>query len=124
MSYCRWSTDDFNCDVYAYESTCGGIEVNIASCKIVGDVPKIDYKNLEKGGSIDEFIKQYKKQMDFLATAKHESIGLPLDGESFVCDDLFDFKIRMGELRSMGYDFPDYVLKMIEEEINELNPNQ
>lgn len=32
MSYCRWSSDNFNCDLYCYETE-NGFETNIAACR-------------------------------------------------------------------------------------------
>ena len=31
MSFCRWSTDDYLCDLYVYASVYGGFSVNVAA---------------------------------------------------------------------------------------------
>lgn len=30
MSYCRWSSDNYQCDIYAYRHVCGGYQVHVA----------------------------------------------------------------------------------------------
>ena len=35
MSYCRWSSDDFQCDVYVYESVAGGFVTHVAANRVV-----------------------------------------------------------------------------------------
>lgn len=118
MSYCRWSSDNFNCDVYAYESCYGVFDIHVAKSRIVGDVPKVDH-NLLFEGKADEFMRQNKIQSDFLETCKTEPIGLQYDGESFNEPDLQSFLERMIELKEIGYRIPDYVFDIIKDEINE-----
>ena len=40
MSICRFSSDNWKSDVYIYESECG-IELHIASSRIISDIPKL-----------------------------------------------------------------------------------
>ena len=117
MSYCRFSSNNWNCDIYAYESCMGGWEVHVAANRIVGNIPKVDY-GLIKDGEYEKFSKQHKAQMEFLRNCKRKEIGLSMDGESFNCPTLIDFKQKMIELREAGYNFPDYVLEDIEYEIS------
>lgn len=112
MSYCRWSSDDFACDIYAYEAD-NGFTIHIAGNRILGDVPKmlpIDH---------EDWLSAYRAQHEFLATAQRETITLPHAGETFVCDDLEDFKARLLMLREIGYNFPDYVLDEIDAEMKD-----
>ena len=120
MSYCRWSSNDWQCDIYAYEDVMGGYTIHVASNRIVGDIPKADHIK-----DIRLWIEAHKKQMDWLdKNDKREKIGLPYDGESFSEPTLEDFKNRLLELRNIGYKFPDYVLETIDEEMLVLNPCQ
>ena len=46
MSYCRWSSDDFRCDLYIYESAAGFV-IHVAANRVEWDPPTSPYK-LEK----------------------------------------------------------------------------
>ena len=116
MSYCRWSSDNWKCDLYCYEDVNGGITTHVAAYRIVGDVPEVPL-SLLKEGKTKEYYDAYKKQMDFLETAKREKIGLPYDGQSFNDPDHKSFLKRLLHLREVGYNFPDYVIEMVKEDI-------
>ena len=112
MSYCRWSSDDFNCDLYCYAHCGGGYTTHVASNRIVGDIPP-----LEPDIMSDEWMPKYQDQMGFLDGAERKNIGLPYDGESFNDPTLEEFLERLLHLREVGYNFPDYVLGRIMDEI-------
>ena len=76
MSYCRWSSMDFKCDLYIYQAD-DGITIHVASNRVVGDVPAIDWSSAEL------LYSTYKAQMEFLDTAKREPINLRYDGDSY-----------------------------------------
>lgn len=116
MSYCRWSSDDFKCDLYCYESD-RGYTTHVAGNRVVGDVPHLDWTILTADSGAQEFADQYKKQMDWLETAKREPIGLPHAGESFYDPDLESFLATVTMLRDEGYHVPTHVLDTIREEI-------
>lgn len=119
MSYCRWSSDDFRCDVYAYEDIHGGWTIHLAGNRFLGDIPPIiDVPHPEDGQeAADRWYASYKAQAAFLSTAKREPIGLPFAGQSFNLPTLDDFLEKLIELRGLGYNFPDYVLESVREEI-------
>jgi len=114
MSYCRWSSDNWRCDLYCYEDVNGGITTHVACNRIVGDVPEVPFI---LDVSADEFMKAHKKQMEFLDTAKREKIGLPYDGETFNDPDYESFLKRLLHLREVGYNFPDWVIEEVKEDI-------
>lgn len=119
MSYCRWSSDDFRCDLYCYQSS-QGYTTHVAGNRIVGDVPHVDWESfLDKRVSAKEFVVQHNAQMDFLLNAKREPIGLPEDGKSYDDPDLASFLERVLNLKKMGYQVPEYVTRTIVEEIAE-----
>lgn len=39
MSYCRWSSNDFQCDLYCYEDINGGWTTHIAGSKLIPREP-------------------------------------------------------------------------------------
>lgn len=114
MSYCRWSSDNWKCDLYCYESVHGGYYTHVAGNRIVGDVPEIDWR-----ASPDDIAVAYKVQREFMDNCKRRDIGLPHDCETFVDGDLESFKARLLMLREAGYSFSDLVLQEIDAEIAE-----
>jgi len=119
MSYCRWSSDDFHCDLYCYASS-QGYTTHIASNRVIGDVPHVDWESfLDKRVSAKEFVAQHNAQHEFLMNAKREPIGLEEDGKSYDDPDLESFLLRVLHLKALGYQVPEYVTKTIIEEINE-----
>lgn len=113
MSYCRWSSMDFACDLYCFESE-RGYETHVANVRVVGTVPHVDFF-----GGGETFVAQYKAQHDFLESAAHEEIGGPYDGESFTDADLEGFEARLRHLRSVGYRFPEEVFHAVWAEMAE-----
>lgn len=118
MSYCRWSSDNWKCELYCYEDVSGGFTTHVAGNKVKGDIPKCDWKGFVAGAvTPEQFAKQNEVQMAFLDTAMREPIGLSHDGASFNDPDLESFLARLLKLREIGYQFPDYVLDEVRAEI-------
>lgn len=107
MSICRWSSMDFKCDLYCYESS-EGFVTHVAENRVIGNIPGVDTTLLldftEENQEI--YFKQYKAQMDFLKTANREPIGLKYDGQTFY-DDKETLLSRLEMLRAEGYNFPE-----------------
>ena len=115
MSYCRWSSDDFQCDIYCYESVHGGYVTDIASNRPVlpDDMPPqvaFDQDNLTA------YIDRHAAVMRILDTAERRPIGLPLDGESFTDDTPAEAAERLQGLKDMGYNVPQYAIDELREE--------
>lgn len=122
MSYCRWSSDDWKCDLYCYEDFMGGWTTHVAGRKAIG-VPKelpFPYGRPEDKQAIQNWVKSHQEVMEYLKTAEYRTITLPHAGETFNDATLGDFKARLLQLRWLGYNFPDYVLEAVDEEIKEL----
>lgn len=119
MSYCRWSSDNWKCDLYCYGSeTC--IVTHVAGRRRVGDIPDDRWADFISGKiTSEEYTKLYKAQMDAVEACEFEDINLPHAGETFEDDDLESFKARLLYLRGLGYNFPDYVLEDVDREIAE-----
>lgn len=120
MSYCRWSSDNFKCDLYCYEDSGGGFTTHVASNRVLDDIPKVPH--ILKV-TTEEYMEAHKLQSIFLDSAEHRPIGLPYDGKSFNDDDLQSFLERLLLLREVGYNFPDFVLSTVNDEIRELSIN-
>lgn len=112
MSYCRWSSDNFKCDIYMYEGS-DGYHIHVASLRYVGEVPELAPKE-----DIDAFQESYQKQAVWMETAERAPIGLRADGEAFVYTDLKDCLSKLKELKEMGYLVPDWVIRNVQDEIN------
>jgi hypothetical protein len=117
MSYCRWSSSNFACDLYVYEDSGGGWTVHVAGFRIVDKVPPVIYPVDQSVEALDRFVVSHAAQMQAVMGAKHEPIGLPHDGESFyslptaaACAD------KIEELIAMGYRAPAYVVRDLREE--------
>lgn len=110
MSIFRWSSMNFTCDLYCYESEHGHYVTHVAAQRVFGDVPKVDYtlfsSENNSGENTEKFFAQYKAQMDFISTAERRPIGLKYDGQTFY-DSKEGFLLRLNMLREEGYKFPE-----------------
>jgi hypothetical protein len=110
MSYCRWSTDDFGCDLYVYEDVNGGWTIHIAQSRVVGEVPPVDWSLLDgPAGTGAEFVRQHKAQTDFVFGAEFEPINLPHAGQTFNLPTADEAAAKVEELLALGYRAPAYV---------------
>ena len=103
MSFCRFSSDDGNCDLYAYEHVDDSFRLLVAGVRFTIPASEIDFEN-------DETFDKYLKP-----------IGLKYDGKEFVYETLQELYDAFIMLRDEGYNFPDDVLEDILLEIKEDN---
>lgn len=115
MSYCRFSTDDYRCDLYIYDCG-GGITTHVAGSRYVGDTPIPEIPEGWHKLPPAEMKALWDAQADWLKTARLEPINLPNAGESFYNLDADQTVERVKELRRLGYNFPDFVLASLEDE--------
>jgi hypothetical protein len=115
MSYCRWSSDNFKCDVYCYEDVSGGFTTHVAGNRILGDIP--DCPPFPIGMDTVEWKRLYDARRAFMATAEHSPIGLPYDNQSFNDDDLEGMRDRLRMLKQIGYHVPEWVFETIADEL-------
>ena len=117
MSYCRWSSLNYQCDIYAYESE-DGYYIHIARLRKMGPQRYLPWQEwIDKEISTEEFFDIYEKFNKELDNSPNVEIGLPFDGETIRCQDEEDFYDTMAKLKEVGYYFPDNVLDMIAEEM-------
>lgn len=122
MSYCRWSSDNWKCDLYCYKDVHGGWTTHVAGRRRVGlDQLPPDPLLLLTAGGIDsgEWHKKYVEHHAILESLPFEEITLPYAGATFNDSTLESFREHLLHLRSVGYNFPDYVLEEIDQEIKE-----
>lgn len=132
MSYCRFSSMDWRCELYCYESDYGW-ETHVASSKHVlpDGFPstsaiwrKFDAAATddERKAILGEYVAASVRQGEMLDGAEMEPIGKPFDGQSFTDRDLESFRDTLIMLRSAGYVFPETLIEDVEEEMRE-RPN-
>ena len=116
MSYCRWSSDDFRCDLYIYESAAGFV-IHVAANRVEWDPPTSPYKLEKLQLPHEKWRVIYDVYQKALEAAPRHPIGLPYDGESFSHLDLTDLRDWVKELLAVGYRAPDWLLSNIEENL-------
>ena len=115
MSYCRWSSDDFQCDIYAYEHVYGGFVTHVAGNRVVFSEPLPPEVPFQKE-FITEYIARHQKVLEMVGEATRVPIGLPHDGEDFDDPDADACADRLEYLRSLGYRVPQYAIDALREE--------
>ncbi len=111
MSYCRFSSDNWKSDVYAWPDVSGDYVVAVAGRRLVGDLPPVDHTTPET------YIATYQAQLAAEKAAAKVDIGLPCDGEIFHEGSLKGLYGRLLTLRGMGYHVPQSALEEVEAEM-------
>lgn len=120
MSYCRWSSDNWRCDLYCYEDVNGGWTTHVAGRRRVGEIPPDRFDDfIDKKITAEEYAELHRIHMDAVGACEMVEINFPHAGETFNDATLEEFKERLLWLRSIGYQFPDYVLEVVDREIAE-----
>ena len=115
MSYCRFSCNDFQSDIYCYEHVGGFFAIHVACNRPVwGDKlpPEEDYTQ----ENIEAWVKRHNRVMEMLDDIPREDIGLPHDGERF-CEPTAQAALeRLLELRDIGYNVPQHAIDGLKED--------
>ena len=122
MSYCRWSSDRFQCDVYVYADCTGGWTTHVASSRSIEKSPVMPWRTLGVPilGRFRWWL--YTKRNDRWSDNRtFTSIGLEHDGESFNDNTPGECAARLEELKAMGYNVPQYVINSLLEEEQEID---
>ena len=118
MAYCRFSDDDFRCDVYCYESE-GGFEIHVAARKYVSDEPFPKKPDHFWDLPPEEMTEVLKRQHDWIDHARLEPLGLAYDGKTFSCDTPGEAAETLTMLGKAGYRVPPVVIEMLIDEEKE-----
>lgn len=114
MSYCRWSSDGFMCDVYVYEDCSGGWTTHVATNRVKERAPEI----FVPGATPEEYRERYDKYRKHMDTVERERINLPHAGESFNDATPGECAQRLQDLKALGYNVPQYAIDaLLEEEL-------
>ena len=109
MSFCRFSSDDFQCDVYAYEGMLG-VHIAVAKTRAVSDTPVPALPVPWHSAPAADLMAALAAQKAWLATAQRVQIGLPHDGESLVVGSCSEAAALLEQLRTDGYRVPQYAI--------------
>jgi hypothetical protein len=125
VSYCRWSSMNWACDLYIYADVSGGWTIHVAGRRRVGPLPpEADWDLIKPGHSeadMAEFMRQYRANMDAVSAAESVDIALHHAGETFSLPDPGECADKVEELVSLGYICPDYVVADLREEQAEMD---
>lgn len=116
MSYCRFSNDDYQCDVYCYQSVGGGFTTHVAVNRLLPDGTLPPPVPLEDFGA---WCVRHEKVTQWVRDAERRPIGLPFDGEEFIDQTAEECASRLEWLRGLGYNVPQYAIDALREEAKE-----
>lgn len=114
MSYCRWSTNDFQCDLYVFASCYGGYEINIRKTRPVFTEPLPAVVPFDKD-HVKEWLARDNIVRDMLHKSALVPIGLLHDGKTF-SGDLEETISTLENLCDLGYKFPLEIIDEIKED--------
>lgn len=131
MAYCRWSTDHFRCDLYAYESVANCFVIHVAAVKHDAELPldlpplpEYPSEDLLKDDQLEQFtvwFEERRRRDKIILAGPRVPIGLPHDGKTFEEPTLADMKARMMELKKVGYRVPEVIFERIDAELQQEN---
>ena len=123
MSYCRFSTDSFRCDFYAYESVGDFFALHVAGYRVPEDTPwELPLPIHNTDAESDEWkawFESHKALMDHLSTSKRIPIDNPHAGQTYSFDTLREMYEFMLVLEGEGFVFPQCAKDRIEAELME-----
>ncbi|PXV54210.1 hypothetical protein SAMN04487785_11410 [Dyella jiangningensis] len=118
MSYCRFSSNDFLCDVYVYESCLGGWEIHVAANRVVFKEPLPDPLPWSAENA-EACVARMRKVSAMVDVADRVDIDLPHAGESFNESSPGECADRLEYLRGLGYVVPQHAIDTLREEAEE-----
>ncbi len=110
MGYCRWSSDDYQCDVYVYEDVSGGWTTHIAGNRVVFEDPLPEPVLSETDGFTEKWLARHGIVMKMLENAEHVDIDHPEAGQSHNDSTPEDCADRLEALRAEGFVVPQYAI--------------
>lgn len=120
MSYCRWSTDDFRCDLYVYESEGSwAYTAHVADRRYVYTEPLPPAPDLTPPFT-EEKVTAWMGRHEAAKTIRDRTplvpIGLSCDGQTLNRDTPGEMADLLVELAAQGYRFPVEVIDELREE--------
>lgn len=117
MSYCRFSTDDFQSDVYVYPDLYDGITVDVADYRIdymLPLPPQVDPSDTEA------WLARHLKVRNLADRSPRRLIGLSRDGGHYSSLTYREAADLLQSLADEGYRVPDGVIDDLRHEADEM----
>ena len=118
MSYCRWSSDNFKCDLYCYKDVNGGYTIHVASYRWRMWYRLLHWLTDKRYKNLDGF-RQSRRGFDLFSWPHwitHKKINLPYDDDTFRDKSIKDFYRHVRGLKKLGYKVPNKVIDIIKKE--------
>ena len=118
MSHCRFSDDNFRCDLYAYEDA-RGHTLHVAASRLMAELPPdpLSRENMKLTQQDWSEISQVWRQA--LNDAPSSSIDLPGAGEAHHFATLRELRDKIAELTALGFHAPHWLIPQMDEELRE-----
>lgn len=121
MSYCRFSSDDFQCDVYAYEDVSGGWTVHVASRRVDLTGVELPAKVPFDSNHVDAWIARHEEVSTILDDLRERDKWIDLTnnehaGKSYSLSTPGEAAELLTEIKSSGLNVPDYAIEVLREE--------
>lgn len=132
MSYARFSSDDFQSDVYVYDSNAGYVTHVARNRKVLAEpLPEpVELLHLPEAGTgvtedeftraAQAFLARHKRVHAILERSESKPIGLAHDGEMFVHATAGECADNLERLAEIGYHVPGFTLRALRAERTEL----
>ena len=121
MSYCRFSTDDFRCDFYAYESE-DGFHLDVAGSRTDWEPPPSPYDPASWDLDEEEFTRIAAEYHEALQAAPRECINLEGAGQHHRFDTLSEMRDMIEDHVRRGFRAPGWLLPSLDDELAEEEP--
>jgi hypothetical protein len=121
MSYCRWSSDDWQCDVYVWADVDGGWRTEVAGRRwVFNELPAP--VELPMPFTNEQFLRWYGREAQVQAMRDDDAHGHWLDlpetegGHSYRHDTPGECADNLERLRAVGLNVPQYAIDALREE--------
>jgi hypothetical protein len=115
VSYCAWSSDDYQSDVFVYEND-GGWITHVAGARRQFAEPLPEPVSDD---NVMAWMARHAKVSEIVDRSPLVPIGLPHDSETFTDASPAECAERLRELRRIGYHVPQYAIDDLESEAAE-----
>lgn len=117
MAYCRWSSDNWNSDVYVFE------HYNGLYCIMVrGSVYPKEFPVKPNAGEMgeEEYAQKLREYGKLLVEVKMEKFDMPLAGQTIELSSLPQLYEKLIWMQQSGYNVPQFALDTIFKEMKEM----
>jgi hypothetical protein len=122
MSYCRFSSDDFQCDVYVWDDVSGKWRTEVAARRFIFNILP-DPIQLPSPFTDDEFKTWWERNLLVRVMHGDETQGhwldlpVPEGGDSYGHDTPAECADNLERLRALGFNVPQYAIDELREEV-------